>query len=208
MSDRDETFRYLNRELSRFEREHPHIILPHQARRESDEPLIQRVGGVSRPEALIAKAEKTGFFRGRVEVKGVWEIPDEPAKVAFYHADNTITFDAREVMAHALAGEEDAMINTVAWGADGQAPSRDDHGLLDERITSLVSQVSYPTPESVVFSSSLPPGVGTGLQLREVGLKSKGGVLLSAKLFARFVFPQQEKFDRLRLSVNWQIIFV
>jgi hypothetical protein len=30
----------------------------------------------------------------------------------------------------------------------------------------------------------------------------------NGKAFARFVFPAQQKFDRLRLSVNWQIIFV
>jgi hypothetical protein len=209
MSDlRNDTFGFLERELDKFKRENPRIILPHEVRRGEGAPLIQRIGSRELPESLVEKAERVGFFRGRVEVKGVIEMPDERPRVAFYHADNTITFDAREVMAHAIAGEDDAAINTVAWGADGRQPSREDPDLYDPRITSAVTQVSYPTPESVIFSSSLPPGVGTGLQLREVGLKSAGGVLLATKLFARFVFPQQEKFDRLRLSVNWQIIFI
>lgn len=210
----DETFRFLERELEQYRQRRGsmepdgerRILLPHELRNEQG-PVIIRAGGPL-PENRMDKAERTGFFKGRVEVKGVIEEPGERPRVAFHHADNTITFDARTVMAYALSGVADAFITVVAWGADGRQPQRGDTDLYDPRITSAVTQVSYPTPESVVFSSTLPPGIGTGLQLQEVGLKSTGGATLLQKLFARFVFPQQEKFDRLRLSVNWQIIFI
>jgi len=148
---------------------------------------------------------KPGFM-GRVQIKGIIDDPGAPdhGKVVFFKNFNTITFDAREIMAHALAGDPLAKITTVAWGSGSTPPSRSDSALENELITSAVIEpVSYPTVDSVVFSSTLPPGVGTNYRFTEVGLKSAGG-----KLLARFVFPPQDKFERLRLSVNWQIIFV
>lgn len=153
----------------------------------------------------LADRTKPGFM-GRVEIKGVIDDPGSPdhGKVVYYKSTNTITFDAREIMARALAGDPQAKITTVAWGSGATPPQRSNTQLENELITSAVIEpVGYPTADSIVFSSTLPPGVGTNLRFTEVGLKSAGG-----KLLARFVFPPQDKFERLRLSVNWQIIFV
>lgn len=153
----------------------------------------------------LAVKSKPGFM-GRVEIKAIIDDPGSPdhGKVVNYLNNNTITFDAREIMAHALAGDPGAKITTVAWGSGSTPAQRSDTKLENELITSAVIEpVAYPTVDSVVFSSTLPPGVGTGMRFTEVGLKSADG-----KLLARFTFPPQDKFERLRLSVNWQIIFV
>jgi len=143
---------------------------------------------------------------GRVEIKAIVDDPGAPdhGQVVSHVFSNTITFDARGIMARALAGLAEAKITTVGWGSDNTPPDRSNTQLGNELITSgVIEPASFPTPDSVVFSSTLAPNVGTGQTYTEVGLKSAGG-----DLFARFTFPPQEKFPRLRLSVNWQIIFI
>lgn len=143
---------------------------------------------------------------GRVEIKAIVDDPGSPdhGKVVAHISSNTITFDARGIMARALAGLAEAKITTVGWGSGNTPPARSNTQLENELITSgVIEPAGFPTPDSVVFSSTLAPNVGTGQTYTEVGLKSAGG-----DLFARFTFPPQEKFPRLRLSVNWQIIFI
>lgn len=152
----------------------------------------------------------TGYF-GIVGIEGTVDDPGSPdhGKVVAYHRFNTITYDAQRVMARALAGDSSGPITSVAWGigqTDGTttSPVRSDTGLNQEVISSPVIQpVTYPDPQSVLFSSTLARDVGTGYTYTEVGLKSAGGLL-----FARFKFPGVYKFEQLRLSVNWQIRFI
>lgn len=142
---------------------------------------------------------------GRVAIVGVIDDPGAPdhGQVVTYASNNTITFDARDIMAHALAGDLQGVINGVAWGDGTSEPKRENTQLDNELAVTAISQVSYPPGTgSVVFSSTMPPQTNTGMRFSEVGLMSPMGML------ARFKFPAQEKFERLRLSVNWQIIFV
>ena len=156
-------------------------------------------------DASVAQLERSKApCEGTVELKAVIDHPGDPrhGQLVGHVKSNTITFDARTIMARALAGLE--KISHVGWGSGTTPPARANTELENELITSVVIEpVSFPTTDSVVFSSTLAPNVGTGQSYSEVGLKSTSG-----KLFARFVFPPQEKFDRLRLSVNWQIIFI
>ena len=150
---------------------------------------------------------KPGYM-GVVEVKGVWDEPGHPdhGKVVEYHKHNTITYDARKVMARAIAGDNAGHIVTVGWGTDDTAAQRSDTALFNQVITSaVVMPVTYPPDDqSVVFTSVLVRGTGTGYTYKEAGLISQGGLL-----FARFVFPTGiYKFPQLRLTVNWQIIFI
>lgn len=147
----------------------------------------------------------TGYF-GVVGIEGTYDDEGHPdhGKVVAHHRFNTITYDARRVMARALAGEVDGPLTTVGWGTGITPPVRGDTALQTQVITSAIIQpVSYPTVDSVVFSSVLPRDTGTGFTYSEVGLKSAGGLL-----FARFVFPGVYKFAQLRMTVNWQIIFI
>jgi hypothetical protein len=148
-------------------------------------------------------------YMGIVEIKGVIDDPGSPdhGKVVSHVHSNVITLSARAVMALALAGQD--KIVAVHWGSGSTPPQRSDPqpgwpGLLENfQIASAIDAATPTTDDSILFSSTLPPTVGTGLQLSEVGLVS-----LLLKLFARFTFPPQDKFDRLRLSVNWQIIII
>ena len=147
----------------------------------------------------------TGYF-GVVGIEGTYDDEGHPdhGKVVTHHKFNTITYDARRVMARALAGEVDGPLTTVGWGTGITPPVRGDTALQTQVIASAIIQpVSYPTVDSVVFSSVLPRDTGTGFTYSEVGLKSAGGLL-----FARFVFPGVYKFAQLRMTVNWQIIFI
>lgn len=173
----------------------------------SDETTVVPTYRVEPDEFGIDMAERTKpGFMGRVEIKAVIDDPGAPdhGKVVSYLNNNTITFDARGIMARALAGDPGAKITTVAWGSGSEPAKRSDDALGNElQVTAVIEPVGYPTADSVVFSSTMPPGLGTNMRFTEVGLKSADG-----KLLARFTFPPQDKFDRLRLSVNWQIIFV
>lgn len=143
---------------------------------------------------------------GVVGIEGVWDEEGhaDHGKIVAHHKFNTITYDARKVMARALAGEINGPLTTVGWGTGITPPVRANTDLEAQIITSAIIQpVSYPTIDSVVFSSVLPRDVGTGYTYSEVGLKSAGGLL-----FARFVFPGVYKFAQLRMTVNWQIIFI
>jgi hypothetical protein len=149
-------------------------------------------------------------YMGLVEIKGIWDEPghENHGKVVEFHRQNTITYDARPAMARAIAGDDAGHITTVAWGTgyDGtNGPDREDTALANQVITSAVIQpVTYPDDnQSVIFSSQLVRGVGSNYTYNEVGLVTQGGLL-----FARFAFPGQFKFPQLRLSVNWQIIFI
>lgn len=160
---------------------------------------------------ILKKVELTDTgYVGIVGIEGTIDDPEDPdhGNVVAYHRFNTITYDARTIMARALAGEADGPLTTVAWGTGSPtgtaAPTRDDRALQNEVASSVIIRpVSYPDTASVVFSSSLPRDVGTGFTYTEVGLKSAGGLL-----FARFVFPGLFKFQKLRLSVNWEIRFI
>lgn len=147
----------------------------------------------------------TGYF-GVVGIEGVHDEEGHPdhGKIVAHHKFNTITYDARKVMALALAGDAAGPITTVGWGTGTTPPQRTDTALQTQVITSaIINPVSYPTVDSVVFSSVLPRDTGTGFTYSEVGLTSAGGLL-----FARFVFPGVYKFAQLRMTVNWQIIFI
>lgn len=165
-------------------------------------------------EAAIELRLKQMPYMGIVEIKGIWDEPGHPnhGKLMSYVNSNVITLSARTVLAMALAGKDS--VHSVAWGGGTAAPQRSDPqpswpGLLQiPLVTSPIDPaVSFPTVDSVIFSSSLPPGTdpstGYNLMLSEVGLVSANGLLA-----ARFTFPAQNKFEQLRLSVNWQIIIV
>lgn len=164
------------------------------------------------PAGMQATDKVTAGLMGRVEIKGIIDDPGAPdhGKVVSYHASNVITFDARKIMARALAGEKDGLGNllgkivAVAWGSGSSDPARAQTQLDNQlRVSAVIEPVVYPNDESVIFSSTLPPNEGTGEQYSEVGLIAANGMM-----FARFKFPTQFKFDRLRLTVNWQVIFV
>ena len=145
-------------------------------------------------------------FRGRVTITGSIDDPGaaDHGRIVYRQAWNTITLDSRGIMARALAGDEHGFIDTVGWGDGTTEPTKDDVALEHETESgAVVKPAVYPTIDSVTFTSTLPPGEGTGKRFSEIGLKAKNG-----KLFARFTFPGIVKFARLRLSVTWQIIFV
>lgn len=137
---------------------------------------------------------------------------DEPGSadhgqiVSYSH--NTITLDARGIMARAIAGFPNAKIAAIHWGSGQRAPAREDAALQDFKIATPVESAIYPTDDSVMFSATIPAGKGAefgeGVTFSEVGLVSGW----DNKLFARYTFPPQPKFERLKLSVNWQIFFV
>lgn len=161
--------------------------------------------------ASLEVSMKQKPYMGIVEIKGVIDDPGAPdhGKLVSYVNSNVITLSARKVMAMALAGQD--KVATVHWGGGTTPPQRTDPqpgwpGLLElPRIVSNIEAADAvsSTADSIVFSSTLPATVGTGLLLSEVGLVSANGLLV-----ARFGFPPQDKFDRLRLSVNWQIIII
>lgn len=131
---------------------------------------------------------------------------DHGSVVSYSH--NTITLDARAIMAKAIAGVPNAHITAIHWGSGQRAPAREDVALQDFKIATLVESAVYPTDDSVMFSAAISAGkgeeFGEGVTFSEVGLVSGW----NNKLFARYTFPPQPKFERLKLSVNWQIFFV
>jgi hypothetical protein len=159
------------------------------------------------PDALAPREPILPPYQGRVEIKGIWDEPGHPrhGEVVSYYAANTITFDARGLMARALAGDPAGHIVAVAWGTDGTAAQRSDTGCKAQVASSTIVQpITYPRPESVMFTSVLARGEGTGYTYKEVALMADDD-----KCFARFVFPNgQYKFAQLRMSVNWEIIFI
>ena len=166
---------------------------------------LGRLLGLS--EATIKTRDRSGRpFHGIVEVVGTIDDPGAPdhGQVVYHKRRNTITLDSRGIMARALAGDADGFITTVAWGDGTTEPVKEDEALEHELESSAVgSPAAYPTVDSVMFTATLPPGQGTGARFSEIALKAGNG-----KLFARFTFPGVDKFNRLRLSVTWQIIFV
>jgi len=166
--------------------------------------LQRAIGAVGGLIKHISRLRRPVF--GRVEIKGVVDdifSPDH-GQVAYCYAYNTIVNDARGILARALAGDEGGFVTSVGWGDGATEPAATDEALENEVLaTEVISPAAYPTVDSVVFTSTMAPGVGTGQQFSEVGLKSGNG-----KLFARFTFPPLDKFARLRLTVSWQIVFV
>jgi hypothetical protein len=161
----------------------------------------------NQPESHSLRDTNLPPYQGRVEIKGIWDEPGSPrhGEVVSFYSSNTITFDARGLMARAIAGDPAGHIIGVAWGTDGTAAQRSDTGCLAPVASSTIVQpVSYPRPESVMFTSVLARGEGTGYTYKEVALMADDN-----KCFARFVFPNgQYKFAQLRMSVNWEIIFI
>jgi hypothetical protein len=99
---------------------------------------------------------------GIVEVKGTIDDPGAPDHGEMVYCErNTITFTAREIMAHCLAGVAAYFITTIGWGTGTTAPQRSDTALQTPAISSaVVSPAGYPTIDSVVFTSTLPRRYG------------------------------------------------
>lgn len=154
---------------------------------------------------MIDARDRAGpALEGRVELLGFVDDPGaaDHGRLVYHHERNTVCVNARKIMAHALAGAD--KIASVGWGSGTTPPDRLDTRLGQElQVSDVVSPANYPTEDSVLFTSTLPPGQGTDQRFSEVGLKSQSG-----ELFARFTFPPVDKFERLRLAVNWQIFFV
>lgn len=192
----------------------------------------------------VKERRKPRDWRGYVHL--VLEDPETGGVV--YHSRNTITLDARRIMAALLGPHEKVVITRpdnavllptkpkteerlipdishlithVAWGSGTTDPTRDDYKIETPVANGegfLSTEVQWPvtiTENSIIFQSSIDPGVGPDDQeYSEVLLitpktssNSDGHVAVGYRVFARFVFPTLKKFRRLRLSVRWEIFF-
>lgn len=90
-------------------------------------------------------------------------------------------------------------ISKIAIGTDGTAPAITDTGLTG-MFSKLISGVSYPDANSVLFSWSLETSEGNGMTIREFGLLNENNVLCARKVRTDIV-----KTADVRLVGTWKI---
>ena len=140
----------------------------------------------------VARFETQGAWDWDGEVTVIVYRPDGEALVDVFH--NTITNDARFMVAHALSGAAvDLRIKYVALGDDDTTPTSSDHALGSEKYRRAVADYSYPATASVKTTTSVPASEATGFTIKEIGwfagptatASADSGVLVARVLYTR-----------------------
>lgn len=124
-----------------------------------------------------------------------------------YFTPNIITYEARQVMAHALVGETDYMVTTMAFGSDNTAASRGDTALVAQTYTKSVGTPTFPLVASqeigqVLFTVLLDFDEANGDTFQEAGL-----LAANSSLVARQVHSSVTKDSNFQLEYRWLLIF-
>lgn len=127
-------------------------------------------------------------------------------EVYIYNTPNTIVYDARDLMAFLLAGDNvsDNRIGKIGTGLDGTPPVRTDTTLGNEILKVDTTSYTFPAVGQVEFTAILDyTSVANGQPLQEAGLFSADGTTM----FARQIFGTITKTNLLQLQFIWRIIF-
>ena len=133
----------------------------------------------------------------------IHEIHDD-GNVIIRKAPNIITYDAREILAYLLAGDNlvDRYVKYLQVGDDVTAPTRNDTTLANSVDTVGVTY-TFPLVDRVQFEAILPNVTpANGSTLREAGLFNNSG-----KMFSRQVHGDIAKTSAIQLKYIWTIIF-
>jgi hypothetical protein len=139
-------------------------------------------------------------YAGVLQIQGI----HEDGSVVELYASNVITYDARTIMTHLLAGYDhpNRYVQTLKVGTVSTAPARTDTD-LGNVVDSVGVVYTFPNVDRVVFEGILAtssPANGQGLV--EAGLFNASGFM-----FARQVYPVISKTNALQLKYIWTIIF-
>lgn len=140
-----------------------------------------------------------------IKVRGEFTlvIRDKAGKlVERFSEKNLIVNLAKTTLATLLgAGGSTKNINTIAFGTSATAPDIADTTITGA-VTKLVSSVTYPEFNSVLFNWVLGLTEGNGVAIAEFGLLSVDGTL-----FARKTRSVINKTADLSFAGSWKIIF-
>ena len=151
---------------------------------------------------LIDSARKELPCRGELTVIAT----DKDGNTHIYDTPNTIVFDARDIMAALLVGDDvpNNRISKLGVGLDGTAPVRENTELGNELLKVDSAGYTFPEIGHVEITALLDYASGAnGREIREAGLFTGDGT----RMFARQVFGTITKSSSLQLQFIWRIIF-
>jgi len=141
--------------------------------------------------------------RGELTIKQI----DRSGNLVYtYETPNTIVFDARDVMAALLVGDNVATkkIGKIGVGLDGTIPARTDTTLGNELLKVDIVGNTFPATGHVEVTAILDyTSVANGQVLQEAGLFTADGTTM----FARQIFGAITKSNLFQLQFIWRIIF-
>jgi hypothetical protein len=141
--------------------------------------------------------------RGELKIKVI----DRKGKEVYtYDTPNTIVFDAREIMAQLLSGDDasNKKVSKLAVGLDGTPPERADIALANELLKVDVIGYTFPEVGHVEYTAVLDyTSAANGQTFQEAALYTND----ETKMFARQIFGQITKTDLFQLQFIWRIIF-
>jgi hypothetical protein len=138
--------------------------------------------------------KKTGNFRLQVINAATGQIIEN------YEDLNLVVTTGRINTVKLLGGDASGKrISKIAFGTNGNNPDLTDTGLTGS-FSKLISGVTYPESNSVMFSWSLEAGEANGMTIRELGLLNDDGVLCARKVRADIV-----KTSSVRLVGTWKL---
>ena len=136
-------------------------------------------------------------LRGDVEIK----ILDANGKVVNMHKyKNLIVTAGKTLLTELLAGITGNSIANIAFGTDATPPAITDTALHAYVLEEPVA-ISYPTPNQVTFTATMPAGTGNGNTFQELGLYCTTG------MFARLAIGAIAKSTTYQIQVAWTISF-
>lgn len=140
--------------------------------------------------------------RGELTIKCI----DKNGNEYIYDTPNTIVFDARDIMASLLVGDDVAnlKIAKLGVGLDATLPERADVSLANELLKVDIIGYTFPEPGHVEITAILDyTSAANGQQLQEAGLFTAD----ESKMFARQIFGLITKTNLFQLQFIWRIIF-
>ena len=151
---------------------------------------------------IVEIAKDLKPMEGQLTIKSI----DRQGNEFIYHTPNVITFDARDVMAHLLVGDNVAtyQLAFLAVGLNNTAPTRSDTSLANELLQVPFLSYTFPAAGQVEITSVLDfVSPANGQILNEAGLMCNDGTTM----FARQVYGDIEKTSALQLQYIWRIIY-
>lgn len=119
-----------------------------------------------------------------------------------YFDKNLIVNLAKTSLANLIGGTgTNKNITAIAFGTNGTAPDVADTAITGA-VTKIISGITYPEFNSVLFPYSLGLSEGNGTAIAEFGLLSNDGTL-----FARKTRSVINKTSDLQFTGTWKIIF-
>jgi hypothetical protein len=124
--------------------------------------------------------------------------------IADDESDNLVVDQGLLAMAKLMGGDDPAVGKPAAKvqvGTSATAPAAGDT-TITAAFTKVISAVSYPTPKSVRFDSTIQTSEANGMTIQEYGLCNTDDVL-----YARIVKSPVVKNSSIRIVCEWTLTF-